>query len=118
MRDSHADNEQRTAEQVVAFVVALVVCGAFCIGFAVYCWGNDGPAGDIAIADRINPNTASAGSLMRLSGIGPARAADIIEYRQQFAGASAAFEKASDMENIKGIGEKTVKKIEPWLCFE
>mgnify|MGYP001267340230 CR=1 FL=1 len=66
--------------------------------------------------ERINPNTAPLASLVRLPGIGKARAMDIIHFRQ--ANEEPVFKTAEDMEQIKGIGPKTAEKISPWLIFE
>lgn len=68
--------------------------------------------------ERINPNTASMGSLVRLPGIGRARALDIIHYRQVNAQFETVFESADDLQAIRGIGPKTAEKLAPWLTFE
>jgi Holliday junction resolvasome RuvABC DNA-binding subunit len=60
---------------------------------------------------RINPNIASMASLVRLPGVGKARAMDIIHYRQNQLS-------ARDLEAIRGIGPKTAEKLSPWLTFE
>ena len=67
---------------------------------------------------RINPNTASIASLVRLPGIGKARAMDIIHYRQNQKPDQPVFLSAHDLENIRGIGPKTAAALEPWLTFE
>lgn len=67
---------------------------------------------------RINPNTASMASLVRLPGIGKARAMDIIHYRQNQKPHEPVFLSARDLENIRGIGPKTAAGLEPWLIFE
>ncbi|HOK96963.1 MAG TPA: helix-hairpin-helix domain-containing protein, partial [Anaerohalosphaeraceae bacterium] len=66
--------------------------------------------------ERINPNTASLASLVRLPGIGKARALDLIAYRS--AQPQPAFRSANDLEAIKGIGPKTAEMLAPWLTFE
>ncbi len=71
-----------------------------------------------AAPERINPNTAPAASLVRLPGIGKARALDIIHYRQVNAKFEIVFESADDLQVIRGIGPKTAEKLEPWLIFE
>lgn len=71
-----------------------------------------------ASPQRINPNTASMASLVRLPGIGKARAMDIIHYRQNHKPDEPVFLSARDLENIRGIGPKTAAALEPWLTFE
>jgi competence protein ComEA len=71
-----------------------------------------------ASPQRINPNTASMASLVRLPGIGKARAMDIIHYRQNQKPDEPVFLSAHDLENIRGIGPKTAAALEPWLTFE
>ena len=71
-----------------------------------------------ASPQRINPNTASMASLVRLPGIGKARAMDIIHYRQNQKLDEPVFLSAHDLENIRGIGPKTAAALEPWLTFE
>ena len=71
------------------------------------------------LMSRINPNTAPMGSLIRLDGIGPARAHDMIEYRQQHSQpGGAAFQLPGDLEAIRGIGPKTVEKLSDELVFD
>lgn len=71
-----------------------------------------------ALPERINPNTAELGSLVRLPNIGKARATDLINYREQFGPEQTAFKSLGDLENINGIGPKTAAAMEPWLTFE
>lgn len=56
---------------------------------------------------KININTATAEELILLSGIGEARAADIITYREQNGG----FRQIEDIMNVSGIGESTFEEI-------
>ena len=70
-----------------------------------------------ALPERINPNTAALGSLVRLPNIGMARATDIIAYREHFGPEQTAFKSLGDSENINGIGPKTAESLEPWLVF-
>lgn len=70
------------------------------------------------LPERINPNTASIGSLVRLPGVGRARALDIIHYRQTQQGDGKVFMTADDLQAIRGIGPKTAEKLSPWLTFE
>jgi len=67
---------------------------------------------------RINPNTASMASLVRLPGIGKARAMDIMHYRESHGRGEAVFESADDLQAIRGIGPKTVQNLKPYMTFE
>ncbi len=58
-------------------------------------------------AGKININTASAKTLTQLAGIGPKTANNIVAYRKKH----GKFKKIDDLLQVKGIGEKTLKKI-------
>lgn len=57
--------------------------------------------------DKININTASAAELDKLPNIGPARAADIVAYRESRGG----FKTIEEIKNIKGIGDKSFESL-------
>ncbi len=58
--------------------------------------------------DKININIADATELDKLPNIGPARAADIIDYREAHGG----FDSIEELKNIKGIGDKTFEELQ------
>lgn len=72
--------------------------------------------------DKINPNKASWASLVRLPGIGPTKARAIVEYRESKINHDKIndkpFNSINDLENVKGIGPKTVEGIREYLIFE
>jgi comEA protein len=68
------------------------------------------------LESRINPNTASLESLVRLPGIGASKAGAIIDYRNSNGGVNA-FKNPDDLQKVKGIGPKTVEKISDYLYF-
>jgi competence protein ComEA len=68
-----------------------------------------------AVTEKVNPNTAPVGSLRRLSGIGPVRAAAIAEYAA--AHGPAAFRRPEDLTAVSGIGPGTVERLRPYLVF-
>jgi len=74
-----------------------------------------------ALADRIDPNTATAAELSSIPQLGPAKAAAIVAYREKFAAAHAggrAFENVYDLTNVKGIGRATAEKWKANMSFE
>lgn len=71
--------------------------------------------------EHVNPNTAPLASLLRLAGMGPARAQAIVRYRQAFVTdqpGQKPFQVAEDLTRIKGLGPHTVSAWEPWLKFD
>lgn len=61
----------------------------------------------------VNINTASASELMLLPGIGKAKADGIIAYRQ-----TTPFKSAQELVKVKGIGEKLLAKMVPYLAID
>jgi len=58
---------------------------------------------------------------MRLPGIGAVRAASIVAYREQIGqegDGRRAFRRCDELQKIKGIGPKTVEKIQDYMEFD
>lgn len=55
---------------------------------------------------QININTATAGELATLKGVGAKTAQAIVDYRQMFGN----FSSVDDLTKVKGIGDKTLEK--------
>ena len=71
------------------------------------------PAGSASAAPSlVNINTATSEELQRLSGVGEATAAAIIEDRQ----ANGPFSSPEDLMRVSGIGEKKYAKIKAHIC--
>ena len=64
-----------------------------------------------AAVEPVNLNTATAGQLEALPGIGARTAARIVEYRQK----NGPFKKTEDLMNVRGIGEKSFLRLKPML---
>ncbi|MGQ7419748.1 ComEA family DNA-binding protein [Streptococcus suis] len=62
----------------------------------------------------VNLNTATEADLQTISGIGAKRAADIIAYRE----ANGGFKSVNDLNNVSGIGDKTIESIRPYVTVE
>jgi len=60
----------------------------------------------------VNINSASAGELESLPGIGAKTAARIIEYRQK----NGPFKKIEELMNVRGVGEKNFLKLKPQIA--
>jgi competence protein ComEA len=57
---------------------------------------------------RIDINQAGASELAKLPGVGEAVAKRIVAYREE----NGPFEKAEDLMNVRGIGEKSFLKLQ------
>jgi competence protein ComEA len=62
----------------------------------------------------VNVNTASAGDLAKIKGIGDSLAEAIVEHRKQ----SGPFQKVEDLLQVKGIGDKKLAKIKSQLTVQ
>lgn len=80
------------------FVVCLVFLALCAFGLPVFG------------SEKININTASVEQLTQLSGVGPATAQKIVEYRQE-----KKFNSVDELTNVKGVGEKTLEKFRDQL---
>ena len=56
---------------------------------------------------KVSLNQATVGELETLPGIGPSKAAAIINYREEF----GKFKSIDELTNVSGIGEKTLEKL-------
>ena len=58
----------------------------------------------VVFAQAIDINTATAGQLEGLKGIGPKKAAEIVKYRE----VNGPFKSVEDLSKVSGVGEKTL----------
>lgn len=69
--------------------------------------GAAGGAADSTPGGKININTADASLLQEITGVGPATAQKIINYRNT----NGRFKMIEDIKNVSGIGDKTFEKM-------
>lgn len=62
----------------------------------------------------IDPSSSPVEELMLLPGIGERRAMLIDRHRQEH----GAFEAPPDLLDVRGIGPRTLRLMEPWLVFD
>ena len=66
------------------------------------------------VANLINVNTAPAVEIEKLPGVGKKSAAAIVAYRTE----KGKFKTPKDLLKVKGIGKKTLEKIQNLVSFE
>ena len=62
----------------------------------------------------MNVNTATAEELVRLPGIGDAKARAILDYRKE----KGAFKSVEQLREVKGIGDAALERLRPHLAIE
>ncbi|MEH7272539.1 helix-hairpin-helix domain-containing protein [Neobacillus vireti] len=81
--------------------------------------GDGGTAGSVMNTGgdkqaKINLNKADENELQNLPGIGPSKAAAILEYRET----NGVFKSVEDLKNISGIGDKTFEKLKDLITVK
>ena len=109
-----AHNKKLTAAM---FAAILLFCVLYMVTAAKYSDKCIGSACQIEVAGKVNPNTASVAELVRITGIGEKTAQEIVSYRES-SDKPVVFESVKELDNVKGIGPGTIKKIEPYIRFE
>ena len=68
----------------------------------------------LVFGERLDINRATLGHLQSLPQIGPSRAQAIVELRQERGG----FTQVKELEDVRGIGPKTLIKLTPYILVE
>jgi competence ComEA-like helix-hairpin-helix protein len=108
-----SDKEQAKI-QSLAFLLSICICSAVSVCLVLLYSTALADSQRLVLDDKLNPNVETAVSMARLPSFGQAKAKAVAEYRQS----GGVFERADDLDKIKGIGPKTVENIRPYLRFE
>ena len=103
------------------FFLAAGLAVILCLYFALPGASAERSAKTIRLEDRINPNDASPASLMRLPGLGLAKAQAIVTYRDEFRQSGRgdlAFRDCNDLDKVAGIGPKVTAAMCQYLKFD
>jgi len=103
--------------KVLVFLGILIFCGAVLRFLNVKINNVTASANNqnqIQEALLININTASSADLEKITGIGPAIAGRIIEYRK----AHGNFSSLDDLRKVKGIGGKKLKIMKDYITIQ
>lgn len=68
----------------------------------------------LIFGERLDINRATLGHLQSLPQIGPSRAQAIVELRKERGG----FKQIEELEDVRGIGPKTLIKLMPYILVE
>nr|WP_263325661.1 helix-hairpin-helix domain-containing protein [Neobacillus sp. Marseille-Q6967] len=102
------ENQVNLAEHVVdAMVIYIPAKGEEGTAAGASTANVPGSGGTSGQSSKINLNKADETELQTLPGIGPAKAAAIIEYRET----NGSYKTIEDLKNISGIGDKTFEKL-------
>jgi competence ComEA-like helix-hairpin-helix protein len=71
------------------------------------------PGTDAPVPALIAVNRVSSEELQQLPGIGPRKAAALVEARSQ-----RPFKRPSDLRRVKGFGVRTIQRLGPLLSFD
>lgn len=107
VRNSHLFSFHRISNPLRALAVALIVG----VSANAWCAPEAAPKAPATKAvpqkvGAININTADATALTELDGIGPAKAAAIVDYRKQH----GPFKSVEQLADVKGIGDAFIEK--------
>ena len=107
--------------KVSIYSYLLAACaGVVCA--SVFAFAVSAPETKVVLPDSaININTEPAPSIERLPRVGAKLAGQIVKYRdatREATGEDVVFKKMADLDNVKGIGPKTIEILRPYIRFQ
>jgi len=107
----NAVTTRRLAAGILAFAFAFALAAAAPCVAATPPASGGGTSGKSVPAGPVDVNTASATDLQKVPGIGEALAQRIVEFREK----NGPFAQVDDLVKIRGIGEKSIVRLKPYL---
>ncbi len=96
---------------------SILAAFVFCLTFGVISDFSTAAAasqpGSETVINKVSINTADEAGLVQVPGIGPKTAAAIVEYRKSI----GSFTSIEQLLEVKGIGEKKLAKMKPYLTL-
>lgn len=99
---------------IICALVSLALTGAATAQNKSNSAGSAGAAQSETNAGVVNINTATEQELIRLPGVGEARAKAIVDLRTHMGG----FKQAEDLMRVRGIGRKIFRKLSPMVTLQ
>ncbi len=90
-----------------------IVCSLFLVVLASPVWAGDKSMQEsgVEMMQKVKLNQATVEELSSIKGIGGKKAQAIIDYRSEH----GDFKAVEELINVKGIGQGTLKKIQPYI---
>ncbi len=110
--------------RIQSFAFVLSSCAAVCLSALfipeIFPARSEYVTTGCGVDNRINPNTATVASLVRLPDIGFSLAEAIVQYRTNFTETNGrqAFKTLDDLQNVKGLGPAKVQNLKEFLKFD
>ncbi len=99
---------------IARFLQAVVLGVALSVAAMPAAWAAQEAGTQQAATERLNLNTATVEQLMTLKGIGEVTARAIVDYREQ----NGPFRAVDDLLQVRGIGEKKLEALRPFVTVE
>ncbi|MDH3590533.1 MAG: helix-hairpin-helix domain-containing protein [Planctomycetota bacterium] len=105
---------QRTSVRAIASFALILICLCSLPAFASTAHAAAADRAGTAPAEKVDLNRASAAQLESVPGIGPSLAQRIVDFRKEH----GPFRRMDDLLKVRGIGEKSLAKITPYLVVK
>jgi len=91
-------------------IISLIL---FCTAI-LFCSQTEQVTSATKVEGKLNINTATVQEFTLLPMIGPSKAAAVVTYREE----NGPFEAIEDLVKVKGIGRRTLQRLEPYLMLK